>query len=181
MPSVARWAGYQGDHGKEDERSDQIVQSRHGIRVLVTGPEVFKVVTTERDGAGAVASAMPPNIKARYMGGSCKPENDTKHQADHKKGSHRFCNGGNDDLCAGLFHLFPDQLGSDHQSERTFKNALYDFKPFGIQNGGSQQIQGVGPMTIPVISHPRMAGSLSLEMIFPAQNAMTTEAASLST
>ena len=36
-----------------------------GINVLVTGPSVFKLVTTDKDGAGAVARAIPPKIKAR--------------------------------------------------------------------------------------------------------------------
>ena len=39
-----------------------------GIKVRVTGPEVFISLTMERDGAGAVASAIPPNKNARYTG-----------------------------------------------------------------------------------------------------------------
>ena len=36
-----------------------------GIRVLVTGPEVLISFTMDREGAGAVARAIPPNRKAR--------------------------------------------------------------------------------------------------------------------
>ena len=36
-----------------------------GISVRVTGPEVCIWLTIDSDGAGAVASAMPPKIKAR--------------------------------------------------------------------------------------------------------------------
>ena len=39
-----------------------------GISVLVTGPAALASLTMDRDGAGAVASAMPPNIAARYSG-----------------------------------------------------------------------------------------------------------------
>ena len=36
-----------------------------GMSVLVTGPEVCISLTMDREGAGAVASAMPPNRNAR--------------------------------------------------------------------------------------------------------------------
>ena len=39
-----------------------------GISVRVTGPAVFISLTMDNEGAGAVAKAMPPNIKARYKG-----------------------------------------------------------------------------------------------------------------
>ena len=39
-----------------------------GINVFVTGPDVFISFTMESEGAGAVASAIPPNINARYIG-----------------------------------------------------------------------------------------------------------------
>ena len=35
-----------------------------GMRVRVTGPSAFSELTTESDGAGAVAKAMPPNRNA---------------------------------------------------------------------------------------------------------------------
>ena len=39
-----------------------------GISVEVTGPFVLNSRTMDKAGAGAVASAMPPNRKARYRG-----------------------------------------------------------------------------------------------------------------
>ena len=36
-----------------------------GINVRVTGPSVLRLSTTEREGAGAVASAIPPKMNAR--------------------------------------------------------------------------------------------------------------------
>ena len=40
-----------------------------GSRARVTGPLVWNSCTMESAGAGAVASAMPPNASARYSGG----------------------------------------------------------------------------------------------------------------
>lgn len=39
-----------------------------GISVLVTGPLVLNSFTIDRAGAGAVASAIPPNINPKYKG-----------------------------------------------------------------------------------------------------------------
>ena len=43
-----------------------------GISVEVTGPFVLNSRTMDKAGAGAVASAMPPNRKARYRGTAVK-------------------------------------------------------------------------------------------------------------
>ena len=112
-----------------------------GINVFVTGPSVFKSLTTDREGAGAVASA---KHKGQIEGRIRQPKDDAEHHTNHQEGPQRLGDGGDQNLRAGLLHVLPDQLCTDHQSEGALQNALQHIEPLGVQNRISQQIQRVG-------------------------------------
>lgn len=65
MPAVERCAETNAITRKKTRAPTRSSRAAMGISVLVTGPSVFRSLTTESEGAGAVASAMPPNISAR--------------------------------------------------------------------------------------------------------------------
>ena len=59
------WLVTQDEHLGFDAQPRRLGTFSIGIRVLVTGPLVCISLTMESEGAGAVASAMPPNMNAR--------------------------------------------------------------------------------------------------------------------
>ena len=145
-----------------------------GIKVRVTGPEVFISLTMERDGAGAVASAIPPNRNARYTGiwETQKMIPNTmlttrKVPTDSVMVVTIIC------LPAFLSLL---QISSvpiikptvhskilSSTSNHPLSSTLLLSKP-----------SACGPKTIPVISQPKMDGRRRREISFPAKNATIT-------
>ena len=62
---MERWAETKAMTRKNTSAATKSSSAAMGIRVRVTGPSAFRSRTTDREGAGAVASAMPPNRSAR--------------------------------------------------------------------------------------------------------------------
>ena len=65
MPAVERWAETKATTRKNTSAPTRSSRAAMGISVLVTGPAVLNSLTTDNEGAGAVARAMPPKRKAR--------------------------------------------------------------------------------------------------------------------
>lgn len=61
---MERWADTKATNRKKTSAPTRSSNAAMGISVRVTGPSVFSALTTEREGAGAVANAMPPNKNA---------------------------------------------------------------------------------------------------------------------
>lgn len=60
-----------GNKSNDEKKTTDPTRSSNaaiGMMVLVTGPFVFISRTTDKEGAGAVAKAIPPNINAKYKG-----------------------------------------------------------------------------------------------------------------
>ena len=64
-PVVEIWAETKASTRKKTKAPTRSSRAAIGIRVFVTGPSVLNSLTTDRDGAGAVARAIAPNKKAR--------------------------------------------------------------------------------------------------------------------
>lgn len=64
MFAVERCAATKATTRKKTSAPTRSSSAAMGMRVRVTGPSAFSELTTESDGAGAVARAMPPNRKA---------------------------------------------------------------------------------------------------------------------
>ena len=65
IPSAERFAETSATIRKNTSAPTRSSSAAMGISVRVTGPSVFRSLTTESEGAGAVASAMLPNRSAR--------------------------------------------------------------------------------------------------------------------
>ena len=65
IPSAERFAETSATIRKNTSAPTRSSSAAMGTSVRVTGPSVFRSLTTESEGAGAVASAMPPNRSAR--------------------------------------------------------------------------------------------------------------------
>ena len=180
MPDVERCAETKAITRKNTSAPTRSSNAAMGISVLVTGPEVFKSRTTEREGAGAVASAMPPNRKARYSGVPVNQKvtpntrlTTTKVPRDSVIVVIRICD-------PALFICF--QISSVPIIRPNVHSRILSATLNHVDSNTElfNRSSACGPMIMPAISQPRIEGSFNLEMSLPAAKAIRIDAKSRS-
>ena len=138
-----------------------------GISVLVTGPDAPVPLTMESDGAGAVARAMPPKIKARYTGTSVNQKITPNTRLTTKKVPR-------DSVTVVTRICFPErrsllQINSVPIIRPTVHSKILSVTLYhwASSRGWLISPRAWGPRAIPVINHPKIAGSPSLAAPFP--------------
>ena len=145
-----------------------------GIRVLVTGPSVLNSFTMERAGAGAVASAIPPNTKARYTEMPFM-ENSTANTAETR------IKVPSDWVSVVIIIALPDfRIRLHTSSVPIIRPTAHSstWMVFWYHRASriplSISLRPWGPTSMPASSQPRIEGSFSLETSFPVSNAAAT-------
>lgn len=142
-----------------------------GISVFVTAPFVLNSLTIESAGAGAVARAIPPNTNARYTGAPVKQNTIANTPVTSAKVPSDCANVVITSAFPKLLILLktssvPIMIPTVHS--RMWISVSYHW---ALISSSDISENAYGPTTIPVISQPRIAGSLSLLTSFPATNA----------